>query len=70
MYLYPEEVKDNEINRKVRKLRFVIYECGCQIFNVSIVPWRCDIHRKEVRMTGPMFTPEGEPFIIDPRHVC
>jgi len=70
MFLYPEEVRDNEIRRRIRKLRYVVYECGCRIFNVSIVPWKCDLHEEEVRMTGPMYTPEGESYFINPRYIC
>jgi len=70
MILYPEEIKDNEMQRKVRKLRYVIYECGCKVFNIFVVPWVCSTHRKGIRRTGPMFMPSGDPFFIDSRHIC
>lgn len=70
MYLYPEEVKDYEMRRRIRQLRYVVYECGCVKYNVSIVPWQCGIHKKEVKVTGPMFLPSGEPYFVNPRHIC
>lgn len=70
MHLYPEEVRDRESKRKLRKMRYVVYDCGCKLFNVLIVPHQCDLHKKGVKTTGPMMTPEGDPYFINPRHIC
>jgi len=69
MYRYPEEIRDLEIKRKIRKMRWVVYACGCRINNIFIIPKECDAHKEKIKMTGPMFL-YGEPFFIDPRHVC
>ena len=68
MYRYPEEIRDLEIKRKVRKMRWVVYLCGCRINNIFIVPKECSTHKKKIKMTGPMI-PYGEPFPIDPRNL-
>ena len=77
MFQYPEEIKDECIKRRLRRMRWVAYLCGCKLHNVVIVPYQCDIHKKGVWATGPMFpygesfpVLSGEPYMLDPRHVC
>lgn len=69
MYMYPEEVKDFEIRRKLRKMRWVRFTCGCTVRDIFIIPEKCKVHDKGVFMTGPML-PYGEPFLINSRNLC